>query len=108
MNNLLKQPILMIILMFTIVFGAAYGITRASEDSYTITVTSKVPKDDKYLVFTDKGTFEITDTLMYLRFTSSDYWGKLEVGSTYNVTATGYRVGFLSWYENIVDFEKIK
>lgn len=90
----------------SVVFGGMYAYTRFTEDTYTVTVTDKYPKDQKYLVFTDQGTFEVTDTFMYLRFNSSDVWGSIEKGTKYQITATGFRLGFFSMYENIIDFKK--
>jgi len=86
----------------------SYGYTRLTEDSYVVTVTDKFVKNEKYLVYTTEGTFEVTDTLMYFRWTSSDTWGEIEKGATYKITATGFRLGQLSMYENIISLEKIE
>lgn len=79
-----------------------------SSDEYTVRVTDKVPKDGSYLIYTDKGTFEVTDTWHYLRFTSSDFYGKIERNQTYRIKASGVRLGFLSWYENIISAERVQ
>lgn len=56
-----------------------------------------------YLIYTDKGTFKDSDSLMNGKFNSSDVYGSITVGKTYNATVYGWRNGFLSMYKNIVD-----
>ena len=84
-------------------------------DVYTATVTDKerVVKQSgnyvssKYLVFTELqngGTrvFENTDSFLELKFNSSDLQGRLREGRTYEIGTYGWRIPFLSMYENIV------
>jgi len=42
------------------------------------------------------------------KFDSSTIQGKLKVGKTYNLTHYGWRVPFLSWYENIVGVVEVE
>ena len=57
----------------------------------------------KYLVYTDKGVYENTDTIWYWKWNSSDVYNDLEVGKTYQVKVYGFRIPFLSWYKNVVE-----
>lgn len=59
-------------------------------------------KSKKYLVFTDQGTFQNEDDLFMLKFNSADIRGKIQVGKKYEITTTGMRSGFMSWFPNIV------
>lgn len=59
----------------------------------------------KYLVFTDKGVFENTDTIFYGKWNSSDFYARMNMGDVCNFTVTGWRVPFLSWYQNIVEMD---
>jgi len=59
----------------------------------------------KYLVFTDSDVFENTDSWLYLKFSSSDLYAKLEEGKTYRVKVAGWRIPFLSWYKNIIEIK---
>lgn len=59
----------------------------------------------KYLVFTNNEVFENTDSWLYLKFSSSDLYSKLEEGQTYKVKVAGWRIPFLSWYRNIIEIE---
>lgn len=59
--------------------------------------------DAKYLVFTDVTTYTIEDSLIKMRFNSSDVYGRIKIGQECTATAYGWRVGFMSWYQNIFD-----
>lgn len=56
-----------------------------------------------YLVYTDKGTFKLEDDLFRGNFYSSDVYGKIKQDSTYTFKTSGYRIGFLSSYPNIIE-----
>ena len=56
-----------------------------------------------YLVYTDKGTFKLEDDMFRGNFYSSDVYGKLKQDSTYNFKTSGYRIGFMSSYPNIIE-----
>ena len=58
-----------------------------------------------YLIYTDAGVFSLEDDLFYLNFNSSDWYGQIKRDSTYTFTTTGYRIGFLSKYPNIVKIQ---
>jgi hypothetical protein len=62
----------------------------------------------KYLVFTDKGTFEVTDSLLNGRFNSSDVYGRLHEGSTYNLKVVGFRIPIFSSYQNILEATEVE
>jgi hypothetical protein len=87
-------------------FYSVYG----TKETVTIAVTDKAIKryneSDKYIIYTDNETFEITDQFLLGRFNSSDDYGRLKVGETYTVTVNGWRVPFLSWYRNIIEINE--
>ena len=88
-------------------------IQRATATTVIITVEDKGTKRsgsnmDKYLIYTDNGTYEITDSIAFFRWNSSDLFGSLKVGSTYECTVCGFRNPFLSSYENIITATEIK
>lgn len=92
-----------------------------NDHQYTITVTDKERVvqsssssegstiNSKYLIFTETNgevrVFENTDNILRFKFNSSDIYGMLEEGNTYKVNVIGWRVPFLSWYENILSIE---
>lgn len=53
------------------------------------------------------GNLKVSDALLKGKFNSSDTYRKLEVGHTYDLTTTGYRVGFLSAFPNVIAAEEI-
>ena len=82
-----------------------------SEKSYKITVTGKEVKnsidDSKYLIFakTENGetkTFSIEDSVIKWRWNSSDVYGDVEIGKTYEIKVIGWRIPIISSYENIM------
>ena len=74
-----------------------------SKDTYEVTVTDKMVKNDAYMIYTDKGSFTMKDSIAYFRFSTSDDYGKIKKGSKYTLQAYGWRVPFLSVYENIIN-----
>ncbi len=71
-------------------------VKRASEDS------------DKYLVFTNKGVFENTDSMVIGKCNSSDVQNKLEKGKCYKAQVHGVRMGCGSTYKNIESVVEIE
>lgn len=113
----LGSCIVPILLIIAIIAGIFSFIAYNSEKNYTITVTRVTVKNNnnqsKYLVFGDdengkSQVFEITDNWLRFRFDSSDLWGKIKEGETYDIKTIGWRVQFFSWYENIISAEEIE
>lgn len=101
---------LMIVLVFVVaallitVKGSSHIFARGD---LVATVTEKGERcssrdDCRYLIYTDKGTIENTDSWLAWKFDSSDVYGDLKVGHTYHFRTQGIRVPFLSWYPNIM------
>ena len=110
------------IIAIAIVIGLVVDIVGSFNDhTYIITVTDKEriveqngdDIDSKYLIYgTDKKgqdyVLENTDNLFRGKFNSSDVYGSIKREKTYEVTVVGYRVQFLSWYENIIKYKELK
>ena len=61
-----------------------------------------------YAIYTDDGTFKLTDSLVYGRFRSSDIYGALREGERYRFDVAGFRLPLMSEYPNIIsDPERI-
>ena len=84
---------------------------------YTVTVTDKNIKNysesSKFLVFTklengETKVFYIGDSLFKGRWNSADNYADIEVGKTYKIEVIGWRIPFLSSYENIIKFKKLE
>ena len=101
----------------------AFPVMNFSNDhTYTVTITDKErvttqvaegQTDSKYLIYGEDVNgktyvFEDTDTLFRWKFNSSDVFGALKEGETYELTVIGFRVHIFNWYENIIDFKAVK
>jgi hypothetical protein len=73
----------------------------------TQTTYNKNIKDSEALVFTNVTTFKVDDTILFFRFDSHDFYGKIKKGCIYKVQAFGFRIPIFSMYPNIVDIEEI-
>lgn len=94
----------------------------SNDHTYTVTITDKERVttqfakdniDSKYLIYGEDENgktyvFENTDTLFRGKFNSSDVFGALKEGETYELTVIGFRVHIFNWYENIIDFKAVK
>lgn len=113
-----------VVIVLAIVFSVK--VFSFNDAEYTVTITDKdriteSSKDSggnrntssKYLVFGDDENgnslvFENTDCFIRLKFNSSNVQGQLKEGHTYKITVIGYRVPFLSWYQNIIKLEEVE
>ena len=90
--------------------GEAYYQTRPVE-TVRVTVTDKDRQvtssgkngvSSKYIVFTDKETFENSDSLLRWKFNSSDLQGSLKRDQQYDLKVYGFRNHPFSIYRNIL------
>ncbi len=91
---------------YTVIVTGKDRITENLKDSDGNSRTSS-----KYLVFADDENgnslvFENTDCFIRGKFDSSNIQGQLKEEHTYKITVVGYRVPFLSWYQNIIKVEE--
>lgn len=101
------------IMLFIVGLIVAYPVGYySSSETITITVDDKErvaeSNSGRYLIFTEDEVYENSDSYLYLKFNSSEVYNKLEKGNTYKVKIAGWRVPFLSWYENILEIKKAK
>lgn len=105
------------ITVFVVIAGLGFVVAGIfNTETYIVTVTDKERINDgdssKYLVYADSEdgeslVFENTDSLFHGKFNSSNVQGKLKEGKTYELTVAGFRIPFLSSYQNIVNVEEI-
>ena len=91
----------LIVMLLAISINAAYtdSVVKFCVKDKAVIVSAKT---SKYLIFTEDEVFEVTDSLRFGRFNSSDIYSSLEVNSCYTSTAQGQRIPFLSMYRNIL------
>lgn len=70
-------------------------------DSATSDGSGGFDQDCYYLIFTDNGTFKVTDSLIIGRFDSSDVYGRFRRDRTYRFKVYGWRFGCTSSYPNV-------
>ena len=95
------------VLLAVISYPIAY---RMSEKTIEVMVTEKErittgrgkTIDSKFLVYTEGGVFENTDSWLYFKFNSSNVQNELKVGESYMVRVAGWRIPLFSWYKNII------
>lgn len=94
------------ILILTTIGTITYRNTIETVEIVVIEKERVISNDtSKYLIFTEDEVFENTDTILFLKFNSSDIYRKLEVGKSYSVTVVGYRIPVISLYRNIISIE---
>lgn len=87
-------------------------IAYSTDEVVTVKVTGTEVKryddSDKYIVFTESGTFKNEDSFWYWKWNSSDIQGKLKSmeGQTIKLRIYGWRIPFLSMYENVISIEQ--
>lgn len=105
-----------LILLIIIAFGSCC-LKNSNKRVVTVEVTDKGIKtkgnDSKYLIYTKDAAgeimvFEITDSLVYQRFDSSDVYAGIEIGKTYDFTIVGIRFPFFSMYPNIINYQEVE
>jgi len=105
----IKTIIILALFSFAVCF-----VKHITRHTYNVVVskTERVSTNDggRYLVFTDKGVFEITDSICFWQWDSSDKYGKISsmIGKNIEIEVYSLRVPFLSWYQNIVDIKQKK
>jgi hypothetical protein len=105
---LLYSPILLSLLARPIlVYSTQDFVTFKVEKTERIVDGSEENTRSRYLVFTDKETFENTDELFLGKFNSSDLYGAIKPNKTYRARVTGVREAFFSWYRNILSIEEL-
>lgn len=103
------------ILFFAVVLilGGVKLAGRFNTETVVATINEKGERCEsrdscKYMIYTDKGVYQNTDSLLYWKFGSADVYNDLKVGKSYNLTVAGWRVAFLSWFPNVVKYSEVQ
>lgn len=109
MKKIILNIVFIIIAILLIVFLVFSGYLNNQEREITVVdkYIKRNGKADMYLVVDEnKNTYKITDLFFKFKFNSTDLYNELEVGQTYNIKTSGFRVKILSQYPNINKIEK--
>lgn len=108
MSKRLSLILAILLLLGAIVFHVGVYFNDHQE-TVVVTKVERITKGDssKYLIFCERENgdvivYENTDSWIRGKFNSSDLYAQIKVNKKYTFTLTGYRVPFLSWYENII------
>ena len=110
-SSLEKFVLCQFVLLFTLVIGDLLYVSYATDAFVESVVVNKLERvcsgtrSCEYLVFTDGEVFSNSDVILRGKFNSSDLYGKIKEGETYNLKVIGYRLNFLSRYRNILSIE---
>lgn len=105
--------IILLILTLGVIHSCAYWASSTWTGPVTVTKAERIISGSgenthgRYMVWTDKEVFEVTDTLLFTRWDSADTYGQIQVGKTYRFKVAGWRFGCLSWNRNILEYEEI-
>lgn len=76
------------------------------EDSVRVHVNGKesvnTGDSHEYRIYTDQGTYVMSDSLIKGRTATGDDYGKIKVGRTYDCKKQGFRIPVLSEFENLL------
>ena len=100
--------LLTLVMLASVIYSFVYISMSGHE---TIIVQEKWVKyhggDAKYLVSSIDGqVFEISDSLWYWRFDSSNVYAKVKPNVVYDIKTEGFRFPFFSDYKNIIELSE--
>lgn len=96
-----------------LLFGC-FTFDYMNEQTTTCTVEDKWVKrpssgsNELYLVSCGDTVYKVDDLLFKGKFNSADIYASLKVGKTYEITTTGFRLGFFSEYQNINSYKEVE
>lgn len=99
-----------VLLILAVVAGASYyqedthtGCVVSDKDRTTKTDSEGNSSSDARVYTENCGVFQVSDSFWKGEFNSSDTYGSIKVGETYDFTTIGWRNGFFSMFPNIIE-----
>jgi hypothetical protein len=111
--------IIFAIVVALVIAVGAFVFTKAYKESETTVVFTVNDKDrvsygsgsdltHKYLIYTNRGTYECTDSIFGNKFNSSDIYGRIKRDKRYRARVIGWRNHYMSSYQNILSISAIE
>lgn len=96
--------IIAILISGLVLLTPLYVYGTQQDTTITINKSERIQEGNssKYLIYTQEGVYENTDSFLRLKFNSSDVYNQLEAKKTYNCDTYGWRIPLFSVYPNIV------
>ena len=109
MNKIITIILTVIGLLLLLFSGALYSYGTKAEVGCLVKEKERIVSENssKYLIFCADRVLENTDSLWYWKFDSSDFYKDIDKGKEYNFTVYGWRVPFLSMYQNIIEIKNL-
>lgn len=107
-----KRFFAIISLILLTLIGAYVTVYMSTSEVIELHVTDKERivdrsgDDSRYLVHGEDETFENVDSILFLKWNSTDVQRELRKGETYEVRVVGWRIRILSTYRNIINIER--
>ncbi len=99
-----------LLIALPLILNVLYVYGTQQDRTFTINKSERITNSDgqgsKYLVFTESGVYQNKDSILRLKFNSSDVYNQLKEGKTYECDTFGWRIPFFSTYPNIVSCEE--
>lgn len=108
--------VVMVVVALFVAIPACQSYTKRREVVAVVTDKERVCESStdgtgsqtcRYLVYTDAGTFRLTDSILIGRFDTSDVYGRIRRDRRYRMTVYGWRFGCTSSYPNIDTIEQV-
>ena len=99
----IRYFVLPILVALGILLWTVFPFLTSREVTVTVQDKDRITKTDTsyYLIYTDQGVYENTDCWICFKFASSNLYGDLRIGETYNLKVYGWRIPIVSMYPNI-------
>lgn len=98
-----------------IIFGFVYiAAVKNSEKTTVVLIEDKESvtvsdgdggSKNEYRIYTNKGVYVVSDTIVYWNFRAADRYAQLKVGKTYKCKQAYWRIGFFSMFPNLIECE---
>jgi len=105
-NDDVKVILGLVVSLFLVVTSCTFQYWTYDTTTVTVERKERITTSDSsyYLVFTDKEVFINRDSFWYWKWNSSDVYGGLKKGMTYELAVYGWRIPFFSMYRNVVSY----
>lgn len=96
-----------IIALVLIVIVCSFPAWHVETHTVEVIKTEIVGNNDHYMIFCKENgknvTYTLDDSFWHWQWNTSDIYAGIEVGVTYNIRTSGFRIPFLSSYKNIIE-----
>lgn len=88
-------------------FGPMTAHEMQPDENIQFTLNEKSVKNQKFLLMTDAGIFQNTDSVAHDKGDFAELQNRLKAGCTYDAVVYGFRSKPLGMYKNVVDAKHI-